>query len=155
MISLTVNGKKREVDVAPDTPLLWVLRDNLGITSVKYACGVAECGVCTVLIEGEAVRSCSISVEEARDSNITTIEGLPENHPVKVAWIEKQVPQCGYCQPGIMLQTVDFLSRQPNPSEAQIDKAMDDVLCRCGSYPRIKKAIQMAAELKSKQGGKP
>jgi len=150
MISLHVNGKKRIVDVTPDTPLLWALRDNLGITSVKYTCGIAECGVCTVLIDGEAVRSCSVSAEEAQEGKIITIEGLPEDHPVKVAWIEKQVPQCGYCQPGIMLQTVDFLSRQPNPSEKQVDAALDDVLCRCGSHPRIKKAVQMAADLTRK-----
>lgn len=150
MISLLVNGENRQVDVSPDTPLLWVLRDNLGITSVKYACGISECGVCTVLIDGEAVRSCSISVESARKSKIVTIEGLPEDNPVKLAWIEKQVPQCGYCQPGIMLQTVDFLSRQPNPSEKQIDEALDNVLCRCGSHPRIKKAIQMAADIPTK-----
>lgn len=153
MISLIVNGKKRRVDVAPDTPLLWALRDNLRITSVKYACGIAECGVCTVLIDSEAVRSCIISVEEVQESEIITIEGLPEDHPVKLAWIEKQVPQCGYCQPGIMLQTVDFLSRQPNPSAAQIDDAMDNVLCRCGTHPRIKQAIQMAADMTLKQGG--
>lgn len=150
MISLHINGKKQQVDVDPDTPLLWVLRDNLGITSVKYACGISECGVCTVLIEGEAVRSCSISVGEAKDSRIITIEGLPAEHPVKVAWMEKQVPQCGYCQPGIMLQTVDFLKRQPNPSKEQIDEALDNVLCRCGSHPRIRQAIQMASDITSK-----
>ncbi|MDJ0666914.1 MAG: (2Fe-2S)-binding protein [Desulfobacterales bacterium] len=150
MISLTVNGQKKQVDVGAETPLLWVLRDNLGITSVKYACGIAECGVCTVLIDGEAVRACTISVEEVQQSDITTVEGLPADHPVKVAWIEKQVPQCGYCQPGIMLQTVDFLSRQPNPSEDQINDALDDVICRCGTHPRIKQAIQMAAEIAPK-----
>ena len=150
MITLEVNGKSRQVDATPDTPLLWVLRDNLGITSVKYACGIAECGVCTVLIDGEAVRSCSISVQDVQKSKIITIEGLPENHPVKVAWTEKQVPQCGYCQPGIMLQTVDFLSRQPNPTAAQIDDALDNVLCRCGSHPRIKKAVRMAADMEIK-----
>jgi len=150
MISLHVNGKKSTIDAAPDTPLLWVLRDNLGITSVKYTCGIAECGVCTVLIDGKAVRSCSIAVEDVRKSKIITIEGLPEDHPVKVAWIEKQVPQCGYCQPGIMLQTVDFLTRQPNPSAEQVDDALDNVLCRCGSHPRIKKAVQMAADLSKK-----
>ena len=150
MISLNVNGKKRKVEVDQNTPLLWVLRDNLGITSVKYTCGIAECGVCTVLIDGEAVRSCSVPVGEIKSSKITTIEGLPENHPVKVAWIEKQVPQCGYCQPGIMLQTVDFLSRRPNPSTRQVDEALNNVLCRCGSHPRIKKAIQMAADLNRK-----
>lgn len=150
MVSLHVNGKTRQVDVDPETPLLWVLRDNLSITSVKYTCGIAECGVCTVLIDDEAVRSCSITVEEVQENKITTIEGLPEDHPVKTAWIEKQVPQCGYCQPGIMLQAVDFLSRRPNPSVKEIDEAMDDVLCRCGSHPRMKKAIQMAAKLSAK-----
>jgi isoquinoline 1-oxidoreductase alpha subunit len=153
MYILNVNGKKRQVDVDPGTPLLWVLRDNLGITSVKYTCGIGECGMCTVLIDDKAQRSCVVNVEDALQSEITTIEGLPENHPVKVAWIEKQVPQCGYCQPGIMLQTVDFLSREPNPSEARIDEVMDDVICRCGSHPRIKKAIRLAAEMIAKQGG--
>lgn len=147
MISLHVNGKEQQVDVAPDTPLLWVLRDTLGITSVKYACGISECGVCTVLIDGEAVRSCSLPVVDVQGSKILTIEGLPEDHPVKLAWIEKQVPQCGYCQPGIMLQTVDFLLREPNPNAEQVDEAMDNVLCRCGSHPRIKQAITMAATM--------
>lgn len=146
MISLHVNGKMAQIDAEPDIPLLWALRDNLGITSVKYACGISECGVCTVLIDGEAVRSCSISVDSVGDGRITTIEGLAEDHPVKMAWIEKQVPQCGYCQPGIMLQTVDFLTREPNPNDEKINAAMDDVLCRCGSHPRIKQAIQLAAK---------
>ena len=153
MITINVNGTKRQVDAEPGTPLLWVLRDNLGITSVKYTCGIAECGLCTVLIDGKAQRSCSVDVESVRDIEITTIEGLPENHPIKVAWIEKQVPQCGYCQPGIMLQAVDFLSRVPDPSDAQINEAMDDVVCRCGSHPRMKKAIKLAAEMTAKQGG--
>ncbi|MCG6930883.1 MAG: (2Fe-2S)-binding protein [Desulfofustis sp.] len=153
MITLQVNGTSRQVDVDPETPLLWVLRDNLGITSVKYTCGIAECGICTVLINGAAVRSCSISVAEAGAQKITTVEGLPDDHPVKRAWIEKQVPQCGYCQPGIMLQTVDFLSRQPDPTDEQINDAMDDVICRCGSHPRIRKAIRRAAEIAIKHGG--
>ena len=152
MIVLNVNGMNRQVDEDPDTPLLWVLRDNLGITSVKYTCGIAECGMCTVLIDGEAQRSCVVDVKNVLGNKITTIEGLPENHPVKVAWIKKQVPQCGYCQPGIMLQTVDFLSRNPNPTEEQINGAMDNVICRCGTHPRIKKAIQMAAEMTARQG---
>ena len=152
MIVLNVNGINRQVDEDPDTPLLWVLRDNLGITSVKYTCGIAECGMCTVLIDGEAQRSCVIYVKDVLGTKITTIEGLPENHPVKVAWIEKQVPQCGYCQSGIMLQTVDFLSRNMNPTEEQINRAMDNVICRCGTHPRIKKAIQMAAEMTARQG---
>lgn len=153
MVTLKVNGMQKEVDVDSETPLLWVLRDNLGITSVKYTCGIAECGICTVLIDGEAVRSCAIPVKDVGASEIITVEGLPEDHPVKVAWIEKQVPQCGYCQPGIMLQTVDFLSRQPDPSDEQINDAMDDVICRCGSHPRMKIAIKRAAEISSKQGG--
>jgi isoquinoline 1-oxidoreductase alpha subunit len=153
MITLTVNGKKVQVDVEPDTPLLWVLRDSLNLKSVKYACGIAECGICTVLIDGEARRSCVVAMEEASGSTITTIEDLPVNHPVKVAWIEKQVPQCGYCQPGIMLQTADFLSREKNPTEEKINEVMDDVICRCGSHPRIKEAILLAAKLTAKQGG--
>ena len=153
MMVLNVNGIKRPVDEDPDTPLLWVLRDNLGITSVKYTCGIAECGMCTVLIDGEAQRSCAVSVKDVIKSKITTIEGLPENHPVTVAWIEKQVPQCGYCQPGIMLQTVDFLSRNPNPTGEQINDALDTVICRCGTHPRIKKAIQMAAGIIARQRG--
>ena len=147
MISLNVNGKDNNVDVAPDTPLLWVLRDTLGITSVKYTCGIAECGVCTVLIDGEAVRSCSVPVDDAKGKKITTVEGLPTNHPVKIAWVENQVPQCGYCQPGMMLQAVDFLSKQPAPSKAQIDTAMNNFICRCGSHPRAKEAIKMAASM--------
>lgn len=153
MITLQVNGSRKQVDVDPDTPLLWVLRDDLGITSVKYTCGIAVCGICTVLIDNAAVRSCSLPVGEVGDSEVTTIEGLPEDHPVKVAWIEKQVPQCGYCQPGIMLQTVDFLSRTPQPSESEIRQNMDDVICRCGSHPRIKEAIKLAADMIDKQGG--
>lgn len=153
MITLEVNGEKRAVDVEPNTPLLWVLRDQLGFTSVKYTCGVAECGMCTVLMDGEAVRSCVVDVADAEGSKITTIEGLPDDHPVKVAWIEKQVPQCGYCQPGIMLQTVDFLSKVSNPSDKAIDEAMDNVICRCGSHPRIREAIHMAAEKMSENKG--
>lgn len=147
MIELNVNGTARKVDVDPETPLLWVLRDNLGFTSVKYTCGIAECGICTVLIDGEAVRSCSITAAQAVGSRILTIEGIPDEHPVKQAWIEKQVPQCGYCQPGIMLQTVDFLTKVPKPSAEEINAAMDDVVCRCGSHPRMKQAIQLAAEM--------
>ncbi len=153
MISINVNGQTRPVDVGPETPLLWVLRDNLGITSVKYTCGIAECGICTVLIDGEAQRSCVVSVAEVLQNDITTVEGLPANHPVKVAWIEKQVPQCGYCQPGIMLQTVDLLARMPNPTEEQINDEMDNVICRCGSHPKIKAAIRFAAEMTARQGG--
>lgn len=153
MITLNVNGKKRSVDADPGTPLLWVLRDHLGFTSVKYTCGISECGMCTVLIDGAAQRSCIVYLDEVLESEITTIEGLPEDHPVKVAWIEKQVPQCGYCQPGIMLQAADFLSREPNPTDIQINEAMDNVICRCGSHPRIRAAMHLAARLAAKQGG--
>lgn len=145
MISLHVNGKDHQVDVAPDTPLLWVLRDELGITSVKYGCGEGVCGICTVLVDDAAERSCSLSVGDVEGSRILTIEGLPEDHPVKRAWIEKQVPQCGYCQPGMMLQAVDVLSGGPL-SEKDMARAMDDVTCRCGTHPRVIPAMKLAAE---------
>lgn len=150
MITLHVNKKKHQVDVAPDTPLLWVLRDNLSITSVKYSCGIAVCGVCTVLIDNEAVRSCSISVEEVGESEIVTVEGLADDHPVKVAWIEKQVPQCGYCQPGMMLHATAFLNENPSPTDDEINSGMDDMLCRCGSHQRVKAAVQMASQIMKK-----
>lgn len=145
MIALNVNGKTYQVDVAPDTPLMWVLRDHLGFTSVKFGCGVGECGVCTVLVDGQAERSCTVPVESVVNSKILSIEGLPEDHPVKKAWLAKQVPQCGYCQPGMILQAVDFLSARPSPSDEEIDKAMDDFICRCGTHPRAKSAIKLAA----------
>jgi isoquinoline 1-oxidoreductase alpha subunit len=150
MITLHVNKKKHQVDVAPDTPLLWVLRDNLSITSVKYSCGIAVCGVCTVLIDNEAVRSCSIRVEEVGESEIVTIEGLADDHPVKVAWIEKQAPQCGYCQPGMMLHATAFLNENPSPTDDEINSRMDDMLCRCGSHQRVKAAVQMASQIMKK-----
>jgi len=150
MISIHVNGKDHNVDVAPDTPLLWVLRDNLGYTSVKYGCGEGECGVCTVLIDNVAERSCTLSVESAVGSKILTIEGLPADHPVKVAWIEKQVPQCGYCQPGMMLQAVDVLSGDKSRSEKQMAESLDDITCRCGCHPRAIPAMKQAAETMKK-----
>lgn len=150
MIALHVNGKVHQVDVAPDTPLLWVLRDILGITSVKYTCGVAECGVCTVLMDGRAERSCVVPVEDAAGTTILTIEGLPVDHPVKKAWIEKQVPQCGYCQPGMMLQAYDVLTNNPDASEEAMTSSMDDIICRCGTHPRIIPAMQLAAQMMKK-----
>lgn len=150
MITLHVNKKKHQVNVAPDTPLLWVLRDNLSITSVKYSCGIAVCGVCTVLIDNEAVRSCSISVDEVGESEIVTVEGLADDHPVKVAWIEKQAPQCGYCQPGMMLHATAFLNENPSPTDDEINSGMDDMLCRCGSHQRVKAAVQMASQIMKK-----
>jgi isoquinoline 1-oxidoreductase alpha subunit len=128
---------------------------HLGITSVKYTCGIAECGMCTVLIDGEAQRSCVVNVEEVAGKRDHHHRRAARQSSGKVAWIEKQVPQCGYCQPGIMLQAVDFLSRMPNPTEEQINDEMDNVICRCGSHPRIKQAIRMAAEMTQNREGKP
>ena len=152
MISLEVNGKKYKVDVDPDTPLLWVLRDRLKLTGTKYACGIGECGSCTVHINGKAARSCVVSAAEAQGKKVTTIEGLSTNHPVKKAWIKEQVPQCGYCQPGVIMQVAALLSESPKPDPEKIITAMDDVLCRCGSYPRIKRGIRAAVEMSRKEG---
>ena len=152
MVSLNVNGKNYKVDVSDDVPLLWVLRDHLKLTGTKYGCGIGECGSCTVHINGKAERSCGIPVKEAKGKKITTIEGLPENHPVKRAWIEEQVVQCGYCQPGVMMQVTALLSESRNPNPEKVIGAMDDVICRCGTYPRIKKGIRKAAQLMKKEG---
>jgi len=145
MISLDINGKRFEVDVPPDVPLLWVIREHLKLTGTKYGCGIAMCGACTVHVNGKAERSCQFPVGEAQGKTITTIEGLPEDHPVKRAWILEQVPQCGYCQPGQIMQAAALLVEDPNPSDEKIMKAMEGVLCRCGTYPRIMKAIRRAA----------
>jgi isoquinoline 1-oxidoreductase alpha subunit len=145
MFSLTVNGKTHQVDAAPETPLLWVLRDFLGFTSVKYGCGAGECGSCTVLINGKAERSCTIVAEEAMGNEITTIEGLPEDHPIKQAWISEQVPQCGYCQPGMMLQALSVISANPDASKQELAEGMDDVMCRCGTHVRVMKAMELSA----------
>jgi isoquinoline 1-oxidoreductase subunit alpha len=152
MISLNVNGKSYKVDVSDDVPLLWVLRDYLKLTGAKFGCGIGECGACTVHINGKAERSCTIPVGKAQGKKITTIEGLPENHPVKRAWIEEQVVQCGYCQPGIMMQVASLLSESRNPNPEKIIGAMDDVICRCGTHPRIKKGIRKAVQLMRKEG---
>jgi len=146
MISLDINGKRFEVDVPPDVPLLWVIREHLKLTGTKYGCGIAMCGACTVHVNGKAERSCQFPVGEAQGKTITTIEGLPEDHPVKRAWILEQVPQCGYCQPGQIMQAAALLVEDPNPSDEKIMKAMEGVLCRCGTYPRIMKAIRRAAK---------
>ena len=152
MISLRVNGKKYSVDVDKDVPLLWVLRDHLKLTGTKYSCGIGECGTCTVLIDGKAQRSCVTAVGDAQGKKITTIEGLPENHPVKRAWIQEQVPQCGYCQPGVMMQVSALIAETKNPDPDKIVAAMDDMLCRCGTYPRIKKGIRTAVAIVKKEG---
>jgi isoquinoline 1-oxidoreductase alpha subunit len=151
MISLHVNGKIFQVDVSSDTPLLWALRDHLNLKGTKYSCGIGECGACTVHVDGKAVRSCTITVGEVQRKKITTIEGLPQNHPVKQAWIKEQVPQCGYCQPGVMMQVSALISQSKNPDPDEIIAAMDDVICRCGTYPRIKKGIKTAIQMTKKE----
>jgi len=154
MISLNVNGKNYRVDVSDDTPLLWVIRDHLKLMGTKYSCGVGECGACTVHVNGKAERSCTIPVGEVKGKKITTIEGLPENHPVKRAWIQEQVVQCGYCQPGVMMQVAALLSEKPIPTADQIISKMDDVICRCGTYLRMKKGIKTAVQIAGKGGKK-
>jgi isoquinoline 1-oxidoreductase alpha subunit len=151
MISLHVNGKVFQVDVSNDTPLLWVLRDYLNLKGTKYSCGIGECGSCTVHVDGKAVRSCTISVGEVQRKKIITIEGLPENHPVKKAWVKEQVVQCGYCQPGVIMQVAALLSQKPALNADQIITKMDDVICRCGTYPRIKKGIKTAIQMTKKE----
>lgn len=143
-IKLIVNGQKRELEIDPTMPLLWVLRDYLGLTGTKYACGIAQCGACIVHVEGEPIRSCVFPVSAAQGKEIITIEGLSKNndHPIQLAWIEEQVPQCGYCQSGQIMAAAWLLKRNSSPTDKEIDNAMSPVLCRCGTYPRIKKAIQ-------------
>ena len=147
-ISLVVNGSAYTVDLEPETPLLWVLRDALKLTGTKFGCGIAQCGACTVLIDGEATRSCSVPVSTVADKKITTIEGLSAEgtHPVQLAWIEFDVPQCGYCQSGQIMAAVSLLARKPKPTDADINREMTNI-CRCGTYPRIRAAIHRAAEL--------
>jgi isoquinoline 1-oxidoreductase subunit alpha len=155
MIKLTINGKAQEVEVAGDTPLLWVLRDTLGLTGTKYGCGAALCGACTVHVDGAPVRSCSTPIESVAGKGVTKIEGLSadRSHPVQQAWIELDVPQCGYCQSGQIMSAAALLAKNPAPSDADIDSAMAGNICRCGTYPRIRKAIHRAAELTGKEGG--
>ena len=145
--TLRVNGTTRRVDVEPDTPLLWVLRDHLGLTGTKYGCGIAECGACTVHLDGEAEFSCQLSVARAAGREITTIEGLSEDlsHPVQQAWIAEDVPQCGYCQSGQIMTAAALLGQNPAPGDDEIDRAMSAVLCRCGTYQRIRQAVHRAA----------
>jgi aerobic-type carbon monoxide dehydrogenase small subunit (CoxS/CutS family) len=146
-ISLDINGKKQEVTSEPDTPLLWVLRDELHLTGTKYGCGIGQCGACTVLIDDEAVKSCIRPVTTVTGKKITTIEGISTEkpHPVQAAWVRENVPQCGYCQPGQVMAAVALLKKNPNPTDDDINKAMNGNLCRCGTYQRIKKAIHTAA----------
>jgi isoquinoline 1-oxidoreductase alpha subunit len=147
--TLTINGTNHEIDVEPETPLLWVLRDTVGLTGTKFGCGIAQCGACTVHLDGQPVRSCSTPASAAVGREITTIEGLSpdSSHPLQRAWVENTVPQCGYCQSGQIMAAAALLSRNPNPSDAEIDAAMAGNLCRCGTYSRIRAAIHRAAEL--------
>ncbi len=148
---LNVNDTERTVSADADTPLLWVLRDILGLTGTKFGCGKGLCGSCTVLVNGKSVRSCNLTLAEASESKVITIECLSEkgNHPVQRAWKEMDVPQCGYCQPGFIMSTVDLLSRNPNPTNEDINQALIGNICRCGTYPRIRKAIQLAINTKN------
>ncbi|HTG81775.1 MAG TPA: (2Fe-2S)-binding protein [Geobacteraceae bacterium] len=154
MITFTVNGTRRTVEVPADTPLLWVIRDALGLTGTKYGCGEGVCGACTVLIDGKAVQSCQVKVSEAQGKKIVTIEGIPATHPVKQAWLADDVPQCGWCQPGQIVSAVALLNEKPRPSDADIDDAMAVNICRCGTYQRIRRAIHTAAETAGKGGMK-
>jgi len=152
MISLNVNGKEYQADVPADASLLWVLRDHLKLTGTKFGCGIGQCGSCTIHVDGKAERSCSMTVDQVKGKKITTIEGLAEDNPVKRAWIKEQVVQCGYCQPGIIMHVAALVSQKPTPSADQIISKMDDVICRCGTYPRIKKGIKTAVQMARKEG---
>ena len=146
MARITVNRKSHDIDVDPNTPLLWVLREQVGLTGTKYGCGIAQCGACTVHIDGAAVRSCSLPVSEAEGKQITTIEGLAQNgvlHPVQKAWLEHDVPQCGYCQTGMIMATVALLMEKPKPSDADIDSTVTNI-CRCGTFQQVRAAIHAA-----------
>jgi isoquinoline 1-oxidoreductase subunit alpha len=146
-ISFQVNGKPQSVEVDPDTPLLWVLRDNLSLTGTKYGCGIGQCGACTVHLEGNPTRSCSIAISDVAGKSVTTIEGLSPDRgqPIQLAWIAEQVPQCGYCQSGQVMAAAALLAKNPKPTDAQIDRAMSGNICRCGTYQRIRRAIHRAA----------
>jgi aerobic-type carbon monoxide dehydrogenase small subunit (CoxS/CutS family) len=148
MISFTVNGQVRQVDVEPDKPLLWVLREDLNIVGPKFGCGVAQCGACTVHVDGVPVRSCSMTANGASGKNVVTIEGLGQGrlHAVQQAWIEQQVPQCGYCQPGFIMATAALLAANPRPSDRDIDEVLTNI-CRCGTYSAIRRAVHRAAEI--------
>ncbi|MEA2813411.1 MAG: isoquinoline 1-oxidoreductase subunit alpha [Rhodospirillaceae bacterium] len=148
MISFTVNGQVRQVDVEPEKPLLWVLREDLNIVGPKFGCGVAQCGACTVHVDGVPVRSCSMAANDASGKNVVTVEGLGQGrlHAVQQAWIEQQVPQCGYCQPGFIMATAALLAANPRPSDRDIDEVLSNI-CRCGTYSAIRRAVHRAAEI--------
>jgi isoquinoline 1-oxidoreductase alpha subunit len=152
-ITLKINNKSHTVDVDPKMPLLWAIRDVVGLTGTKYGCGIAQCGACTVHLAGNPIRSCSVPVSAASGKEITTIEGLSEDnsHPVQRAWIAEQVPQCGYCQSGQIMAATALLKKNSNPTDKDIDTAMQGHICRCGTYPRIRKAIKAAAQMSSQK----
>jgi aerobic-type carbon monoxide dehydrogenase small subunit (CoxS/CutS family) len=152
---LTVNGKAMTVDVSPNTPILWVLRDSLNLTGTKFGCGIAQCGACTVHLNGNPIRSCVTPVTAAVGKKITTIEGLSPDasHPVQQAWIAEQVPQCGYCQSGMIMTSAALLAKKSNPTDADIDQALGGHICRCGTYPRIRRAIHRAAKIAAAPSG--
>jgi isoquinoline 1-oxidoreductase alpha subunit len=151
--TLKINNQAHTIEADPKMPLLWVIRDLVGLTGTKYGCGIAQCGACTVLANGKPIRSCSMPVSAMTTQNITTIEGLSEdnNHPVQQAWIKEQVPQCGYCQSGQIMAAASLLDRNTNPSDEEIDRAMQMHICRCGTYPRIRKAIKAASKVISQK----
>jgi isoquinoline 1-oxidoreductase alpha subunit len=155
-LTLKINGVQYAADVEPETPLLWVLRDTLGLTGTKFGCGIAQCGACTVHIDGAATRSCAVTAKAAAGAEITTIEGISKDgrHPVQLAWVELDVPQCGYCQSGQIMAAVALLRERPNPTDEDIDAAMTNI-CRCGTYPRIRAAIRRAVSRKSADVGAP
>jgi aerobic-type carbon monoxide dehydrogenase small subunit (CoxS/CutS family) len=148
MVSLTVNGKRHDVDVASDMPLLWVIRDTIGLTGTKFGCGLSQCGACTVHLDGQPVRSCATPVSSVGSKSVTTIEGLSPttSHALQLAWIAEQVPQCGYCQSGQLMSAAALMARKPDPTDADIDSAMSGNICRCGTYQRIRRAIHRAAK---------
>ena len=156
MIPIIVNGKKLQVDVDSDTPLLWTLRENLGLTGTKFGCGIAQCGACTVHVDGQPIRSCITPIESVKGKRVTTIEGLSANgsHPLQKAWIAEEVPQCGYCQSGQIMSAAALLAAKPKPSDADIDAAMSGNICRCGTYQRIRRAIHRAAGNLAQGGAK-
>ncbi len=156
MTSFNLNGKSVSVDVDPSTPLLWVLRDSLGMTGTKYGCGMALCGACTVHLDGQAIRSCVAPLSRVAGKNVTTIEGLSPNltHPLQRAWIELDVPQCGYCQSGQLMSAAVLLKENSNPTDEDIDEAMSGNVCRCGTYPRLRQAIHRAAQIAANGGGR-
>ncbi len=147
VITLSINDKEHSFDIDPNTPLLWVLRDHLNLVGTKFGCGIAQCGACTVHFNGNAIRSCQLPISSAAGNKITTIEGLSENgdHPVQKAWLEHDVPQCGYCQAGQIMSATALLNRNPNPTDSEIENAMNGNICRCGTYTRIKAAIKTAS----------